>query len=131
MGQAAASGASQLMAVDTVIVMIPSPGGPVPTPQPSPFVGRLNAGLVATVKIAGQAAAVAGSGADNTPPHIPKGGPFQNPPDNKGSVQQGSATVTIGGKPAARNLDPAVTNDQLAPGAAKGQVIAAGTVLIG
>lgn len=131
MGQPAASGASQLMAVDTVIVMIPTPGGPVPTPQPSPFAGTLASGLVQTVKVAGQPAAVAGSGADNNPPHIPKGGPFQNPPDNKGQVQQGSTTVLIGGKGAARNLDPAVTNDQLAPGAAKAQVIAAGTVLVG
>lgn len=131
MGQPVASQASQVSAVDTHIVMIPSPGGPVPTPLPSPFMGSITGGLVPTVKIAGQPAAVAGSTADNAPPHIPAGGPFQTPPSNKGSVSQGSATVKIGGKPAARNLDPATTCDDIAPTAPKGQVIAAGTVMAG
>ena len=131
MGQPAATGASQVMAIDIHIVMIPSPGGPIPTPLPTPFQGTLTSGLVASVKIAGQPAAVVGSGADNTPPHIPAVGPFQAPPSNKATVFQGSATVMIGGQPAARNLDPVVTCDDLTPGAAKGQVIAAGTVMIG
>lgn len=131
MGQPAASAASQVMAIDTHVVMIPSPGGPIPTPLPSPFMGPLNSGLVPTVKIAGQPAAVVGSGADNLPPHIPAGGPFQTPPSNKATISQGSASVLFGGKPAARNLDPVVTCDDLSPGAAKGQVIAVGTVMVG
>ena len=131
MGQPAASGASMVMAIDTHIVMIPSPGGPIPTPLPSPFQGQLNSGLVPTVKIAGQPAAVVGSGADNVPPHIPAGGPVQAPPSNKATIQQGSTSVKFGGKFAARNLDPVVTCDDLSPGAAKGQVIAFGTVRVG
>ena len=131
MGQPAATLGSQVVAVDTHIVLIPTPGGPVPTPLPSPFSGQITGGTVATVSIMGQPAAIVGSTADNVPPHIPVGGPFQTPPANRGTVFTGSATVLIGGKPAARNLDTAVTCDDLAPTAAKGQVIAAGTVLIG
>jgi uncharacterized Zn-binding protein involved in type VI secretion len=120
-----------VVAVDTHIVMIPSPGGPVPTPLPSPFSGQITGGTVQTVKIMGKPAAVVGSTADNVPPHIPAGGPFQNPPQNQGTVKTGSATVKIGGKAAARNLDTATTCDDIAPTAPKAQVIAAGTVLIG
>ena len=32
----------QVVGTDTHIVMIPSPGGPVPTPLPHPFVGQLD-----------------------------------------------------------------------------------------
>jgi uncharacterized Zn-binding protein involved in type VI secretion len=131
MGQPAATFGSQVVATDTHIVLIPTPGGPVPTPLPSPFSGQITGGTVATVKIMGKAAAVVGSTADNFPPHLPVGGPFQVPPANRGTVFSGSATVRIGGQPAARHLDPAITCDDLAPTAPKGQVIAAGTVLIG
>ena len=37
MGQPAAKQGDQVMATDTHIVMIPSPGGPVPTPLPHPL----------------------------------------------------------------------------------------------
>jgi uncharacterized Zn-binding protein involved in type VI secretion len=131
MGQPAATQGSVIVAVDTHIVMIPSPGGPVPTPLPSPFNGQITGGTVATVKIMGKPAAVVGSTADNVPPHIPAGGPFQTPPQNLGTVKTGSTTVLIGGKAAARNLDTATTCDDIAPTAPKGQIIAAGTVLIG
>jgi uncharacterized Zn-binding protein involved in type VI secretion len=65
------------------------------------------------------------------PQHIPAGGPFQIPPQNQGTIQTGSGTVTFGGKAAARNGDQATTCDDVAPAALKGVVIAAGTVLIG
>ena len=66
----------------------------------------------------------------NTPAHVPAAGPFQKPPSNKGTVDAGSATVHIDGKPAARDGDAVLTcND---PGdAPNGTVIAAGTVLVG
>ncbi len=131
MGQPAATQGSIVLAVDTHIVMIPSPGGPVPTPLPSPFNGQITGGTIATVKIMGKPAAVVGSTADNLPPHIPAGGPFQTPPQNLATVKTGSASVLIGGKAAARNLDTATTCDDIAPTAPKGQIIAAGTVLIG
>lgn len=130
MGQPAAKQGDQITAVDTHIIMIPSPGGPVPTPVPLPFSGMINGNLSSNVKIMGMAAATQGSTADNLPPHIPPGGPFQKPPSNKGQIMTGSATVMINGKPAARNGDTAQTcNDPV--DAPVGTVIAVGTVMIG
>ncbi|HVF50659.1 MAG TPA: PAAR domain-containing protein [Pyrinomonadaceae bacterium] len=132
MGQPAAKQGDQIIAVDTHIVMVPSPGGPVPTPLPHPFTGILNGSLSSDVNIMGMAAAVVGSTADNTPPHIPTppGTSFQKPPANKGTVQMGSPTVKINGKMAARNGDTAMTCNDPAD-APVGTVIAVGTVLIG
>jgi uncharacterized Zn-binding protein involved in type VI secretion len=129
-GQPAAKQGDQVMATDTHIVMIPSPGGPIPTPLPHPFAGQLDGSLVASVKIEGKPAAVQGSTATNTPSHIPQGGPFQSPPSNRATIQLGSATVTIGGKAAARNGDTAMTCNDPAD-LPVGTVIAAGTVTIG
>ncbi len=132
MGQPAATKNSQVIAVDTHIVMVPA-AAPVPTPLPHAFSGIVDGGLVSSVTIAGQPAAVVGSTATNTPAHIftPPGVSFQMPPQNQGTVQMGSATVKIGGQPAARNNDGVVTCDDIAPTAPKGRIVAAGTVLIG
>ncbi|MGA7671545.1 MAG: PAAR domain-containing protein [Nitrolancea sp.] len=130
MGQPAAKQGDQITAIDTHIIMIPSPGGPVPTPLPHPFNGIINGNLSSTVFIMGQPAATQGSTADNMPPHIPQGGPFQRPPSNKGQIVNGSMTVMIDGKPAARSGDTALTcNDPV--DLPNGTVIAVGTVLIG
>lgn len=130
MGQPAAKQGDRVVATDIHIVMIPSPGGPVPTPLPHPFLGQLDGGLSPDVEIEGKAAAVQGSTATNSPAHVPQGGPFQSPPKNRGEVLMGSATVQINGKPAARNADPATTCNDPADLPA-GQVVAVGTVLIG
>jgi uncharacterized Zn-binding protein involved in type VI secretion len=132
MGQPAAKQGDRVVAVDTHIVMVPS--GPVlaPQPLPHPFAGMLNGGLSSDVKISGQPAAVTGSTADNSPAHIPTppGTSFQKPPSNKATIQQGSPTVKINGKPAARNGDKALTcNDPT--DLPSGTVIAVGNVLIG
>ena len=37
MGQPAAKQGDQITGIDTHIIMIPSPGGPVPTPLPHPL----------------------------------------------------------------------------------------------
>ena len=58
MGQPAAKQGDQVVATDTHIVMIPSPGGPVPTPLPHPFVGQLDGSLSSDVNIEGKPAAV-------------------------------------------------------------------------
>ena len=130
MDQPAAKQGDQIVAVDTHIIMIPSPGGPVPTPLPHPFTGMIAGGLSANVKIMGMPAATLGSTADNLPPHIPQGGPFQKPPTNKATIMIGSPTVMINGKPAARNGDTALTcNDPI--DVPVGKVIAVGTVMIG
>jgi uncharacterized Zn-binding protein involved in type VI secretion len=132
MGQPAAKQGDQIVATDTHIVMVPSPGGPVPTPLPHPFTGIVNGELSSDVKIMGMPAATVGSTADNTPPHIPTppGTAFQSLPANKGTIQIGSQTVKINGKAAARNGDTATTcND---PGDLPvGTVVAVGTVFIG
>jgi uncharacterized Zn-binding protein involved in type VI secretion len=130
MGQPAAKQGDQVVATDTHIVMIPSPGGPVPTPLPHPFVGQLDGSLSDDVNIENKPAAVQGSTATNTPSHIPQGGPFQKPPSNKGTVQLGSNTVLINGKPAARNGDKVMTCNDPAD-LPVGTVVAVGTVLIG
>lgn len=130
MGQPAAKEGDQIMATDTHIIMIPSPGGPVPTPLPHPFAGKLDGGLSSDVKIMGMAAATVDSTATNTPSHIPQGGPFQSPPSDKGTIKMGSATVKINGKDAARNGDMAETCNDPAD-LPVGQVMASGTVMIG
>jgi uncharacterized Zn-binding protein involved in type VI secretion len=132
MGQPAAKANDQVVATDTHIVMVPAGPSLVPTPLPHPFSGVVNGGLVPSVKISGQAAAVVGSTAKNTPPHLPTppGVSFQAPPSNQATVQMGSATVLIGGKAAARNGDAALTCNDPAD-APVGTVVAAGTVVIG
>jgi len=133
MGQPAAKQGDRVVAVDTHIVMVPGPSGPpVPTPLPHPFAAVLSGGLSPDVKISGRPAATVGSTADNNPPHVPAapGTSFQRPPANKATIQQGSATVKINGKPAARNGDKALTCNDPADLAA-GTVIAVGSVLIG
>jgi len=132
MGQPAATANSMVTATDIHIVMVPTPGGPVPTPLPHPFSGPVNGGLINSVKINGQPAAVVGSTAANSPAHIPSppGTSFQKPPANQGSVFIGSVTVKIGGQPAARNSDPVTTCNDPAD-APLGQITASGTVSIG
>ena len=132
MGKPAAAANHTVVGVDTHIVMVPTPGGPVPTPLPHPFNGVLDGGLINTVKIGGQAAAVVGSTASNQPSHIPTppGTSFQKPPANKGTVFMGSSTVKIGGKQAARAGDSVKTCNDPAD-VPVGQVVAAGTVMIG
>lgn len=133
MGQPAANGAAIVTAVDTHLVIVPTPGGPVPTPLPHAFNGTLSGGLVPSVLIAGQPAAIVGSVAANQPPHLPTppGTSFQVPPANSGTVHTGSTGVLIGGQPAARGGDPVRTcNDPVE--APVGQVVSTvANVMIG
>lgn len=133
MGQPAARKNDPVVGIDIHIVMVPSPTGSVPTPLPHPFSGTITGGTVASVKIGGEEAAVVGSEATNNPSHIPTppGTSFQKSPSNKGKVDSGSTTVTIGGKAAARVGDPVKTcND---PVDADTSAITAGeaTVMVG
>jgi len=87
----------QIVGVDTHIIMIPAPPGPpIPTPLPHPFAGIITSACSTSVKIMGMPAATVDSMADNTPPHIPQGGPFQKPPTNKAKIIMGSPDVFIG-----------------------------------
>ena len=130
MGQPAAKQGDRVVATDVHIEMVPTPGGPVPTPLPNPYTGTIDGSLSTDVNVEGKPAAVMGSTATNTPSHIPKSGPFQKPPSNRATILFGSTTVFINGKPAARNGDTATTCNDPADLPA-GKVVAAGTVMIG
>ena len=73
-----------IIGVDTHIIMIPTPGGPVPTPLPHPFIGIVFDEITfvpiigASILVGGIPRANAGTKVKNGMPHIPMGGPFQN-----------------------------------------------------
>lgn len=130
MGQPAAKHGDKILGVDIHIILIPTPGGPVPTPLPHPFSGDIDGDLSSDVNIEGKPAATVDSTATNTPSHIPQGGSFQSPPSNRATIKMGSGTVFINGKAAARMGDTAETcNDPT--DAPVGTVMASGTVMIG
>jgi len=132
MGKAAARKGDLIRATDTHIVLVPSPGGPVPVPLPHQFVGAINGALSSSVNIMKSPAATVGSTADNAPAHIPTqpGTGFQKPPANKGTIKVGSQTVKINGRAAARDGDLAETCNDPAD-APVGKVVAVGSVMIG
>jgi len=131
MGKPAAKLGDRVTGTDVHVVLVPSAGGPVPTPVSLPFSGTIVDGCCATVLVAGAPSAVVGSGAVNSPPHVPPApATFSVPPTNRGTVLTGSATVLIGGKPAARVGDQVLTCNDPAP-APSGVIQGAGTVLIG
>jgi uncharacterized Zn-binding protein involved in type VI secretion len=80
----------------------PSSGAPQPAP-PMPFSAPLTMGLVSTVLIGGKPVAVVGSSGLNTPAHVGlhPSDPYLAPPAQVGRVTSGSATVLVGGQPAA------------------------------
>jgi len=131
MGLPAAKKGDMITATDTHIVMIPSPGGPIPTPLPHPFMGQLDDALSDDVNFDGQPAAVVGSKATNTPSHIPQGGPFQSPPKDKAEIMLGSQTVFINGNAAARNGDTALTCNDPADLPVGSVMVAMSTINIG
>lgn len=130
MRQPAAKQGDQIIATDTHIVMIPSPGGPVPTPLPHPFTGQIDGSLSPDVNFEGKPAAVQGSTATNIPAHTPQGGTFQNPPANTATIQSGSSSIFINGKSAARNGDTALTCNDPAD-LPVGTVVAVSTIMLG
>jgi uncharacterized Zn-binding protein involved in type VI secretion len=128
MGQPAAKQGDRVTAIDTHLIQPPGPSSPVPVPHP--FNGIIDGALSGDVKIEGKPAATVNSTATNTPPHIPQGGSFVNPPKNRAQIIKGSATVFINNKPAARSGDTALTcNDPV--DLPVGTVVAVSTVFIG
>lgn len=81
--------------------LVPTPGGP-PAPSPMPFSGPLLEGLATTVLISGMPAAVVGSVAYATPPHVGIVDAFAAPPMQRATVLDGSTTVFFDGRLAAR-----------------------------
>ncbi|MGC4941095.1 PAAR domain-containing protein [Kribbella sp. DT2] len=130
MGNPAAKLGDQVVGTDIHIVMVPSSGGPVPTPVSLPFAGRIMTGCSNDVLIEGKPAAVHGSVAVNLPPHVPTGGSFQKPPDNRGTVLAVGPLVLVNNKPLAKAGDKVLTCNDPAP-APTSTVIATGQVLVG
>jgi uncharacterized Zn-binding protein involved in type VI secretion len=131
-GQPAAKQGDSVVGTDIHIVMVPSPGGPVPTPGPHPFNGTITSGCSEDVLIDGLPAAVVGAGVTNSVPHmpVPPSGTFQTPPTNDGTVLgPGSPSVLINGKPAARVGDPVQTCNDPAP-APTSSIVGTSTVFI-
>jgi uncharacterized Zn-binding protein involved in type VI secretion len=128
MGQPAARQGDRVTALDMHLIQPPGTSPPVTVPHP--FAGIIDGGVSSNVKIAGAFAATQDSTATNTPPHVPIGGSFVNPPSNKATIVKGSATVKINRKPAARAGDTAKTCHDPAD-LPVGTVVAMGQVLIG
>jgi uncharacterized Zn-binding protein involved in type VI secretion len=126
----AAKQGDKVIGQDIHIIMVPSPSGAVPTPTPMPFNGTITGGCSPNVLIENMPAAVVGSTAVNSPPHVPTGGPFQVPPTNQGTVLMGSGTVMINNKPAARAGDTVNTCADPTP-APNGTIQAVSTEMIG
>lgn len=119
----------QVVGTDTHIILMPTPGGTVPTPLPHPFAGTITGGCSTDVYIDGQPAAVVGSTATNKPAHIPQGGSFQTPPTNSGTVAMGSTSVLINNKAAARVGDTVNTCNDPSP-APTSKIVGTSTVQI-
>jgi uncharacterized Zn-binding protein involved in type VI secretion len=105
--------------MDTHLVLVPNPPGPPSqVPQSMRFSGPLKQQLSTDVLINGRPAAVVDSAVTNTPGHMPMapGTEFVTAPDNRGTVQLGSALVMVNGKGLARVDDPVKTCFDL-PGA--------------
>ena len=128
MGPPAARQGDRVVATDTHLIQ--PPGTAPPTPTPHPFSGIIDGSVSSNVKIGGAFAATVDSTGTNTPPHIPIGGTFVNPPKNRATIISGSTSVKINGKAAARAGDKAITcNDPV--DAPMGTVVAVSTVNIG
>ena len=128
MSPPAAKRGDQVTGLDTHMIQPPGPTSPVSVPHP--FSGIIDGALSSDVNIEGFAAATVDSTATNTPPHVPIGGSFVNPPSNKAKITTGSGTVKINGKKAARAGDTAETcNDP--KDAPAGTLVAVSKVNIG
>lgn len=125
----AAKHGDSVLGIDTHVVLLPAPGGTAPTPVVIPFTGLLSRELSPNVIVEHRAAATKDSVADNTPAHMPPGGPFQTPPHDSGTIVKGSATVLINNKQAARSTDPVRTCNDPAD-AETAVVVCASTVVI-
>lgn len=128
--RATAKEGDTVVGIDIHIVDIPSPAGPVPTPLPHPFQGKLDRELATSVKVEDKPAAVVGSLATNDPKHIGQGGEFKKKPTDEAKVKTGAATVLIEDKAAARAGDSCWTcNDPM--DLPTGVVIASSSVVVG
>jgi uncharacterized Zn-binding protein involved in type VI secretion len=123
MPQPAAKQKDKIVATDTHLVE--------GTPAEVRFEGKLDGKLSKDVLVELEFAAMVDSTATNDPAHAPPPGKaFDKPPTNRGVIVEGSKTVLINNRFAARHGDPATTcND---PEDKKvGKVVAESTVIVG
>ena len=74
MGRPAAKKGDKIVSAtpgDIHIVMVPSPGGPIPTPLPHPCKSDLKMKLAKQVNVQGKPGAMKGSKSKHMPPHFP------------------------------------------------------------
>lgn len=114
MGQPAAKMNDLIVNAGDLHVVINAQTG-APVTEPLPFSGPITLSTCPTVRINTLQAAVVGSMANNTPPHVPINGTFSVPPSNLGRVVMGSLTVRFGGRAAARAGDICETCHDLPP----------------
>ena len=119
MPEPAAKEQDKIVAIDTHIVQ--------GTPTPLAFSGVLDGKLSSNVLVEHRWAAMVDSTATNAPIHSP---PPDKPPSNQGVVVNGSGTVLINHRAAARNGDAAMTCNDPADLPA-GHVVATSTVIVG
>ncbi|MCG5055327.1 MAG: RHS domain-containing protein [Myxococcales bacterium] len=97
-----------VIGVDIHIDLVPTPGGPVPTPLPNPFVGlvidpvAMSIGMATganTVLVNSMPVTNVGSNVTSLMggPHIPVPGPFAKPPSNDAELMFGGLNVSMGG----------------------------------
>ena len=106
MGKPAAKKGDKIVSAtpgDIHIVLVPSPGGPVPTPLPHPCKSDLKMKLAKQVNVQGKPGAMKGSKSKHMPPHFPTppGVSFQKPPKNEAEVFTASSNVNYEGRGAA------------------------------
>jgi RHS repeat-associated protein len=106
MGKPAAKKGDKIISAtpgDIHIVMVPSPGGPIPTPLPHPCKSDLKMKLAKQVNVQGKPGAMKGSRSKHMPPHFPTppGVSFQRPPKNEAEVFTASSNVNYEGRGAA------------------------------
>ncbi|MFO0615245.1 MAG: PAAR domain-containing protein [Polyangiaceae bacterium] len=120
----------RVVGVDTHVILVPSPGGPIPRPTPMPFDGEIVERPGATVFVENEDLALEAGTAQNRPGHVPIGGTFQTPPSNMATLSSGSASVFAENRAVARSKDPArCCND--VPDDETGHVLANSTVFAG
>ncbi|MET0342731.1 MAG: PAAR domain-containing protein [Polyangiales bacterium] len=102
-----------VLGVDSHLVLVPTPAGPVPQMVPLIFVGwlvswkMLRPANLATVKVNGMWQVHAGSPGMGR--HVPRLGPFVKEPKNEAEVLLGSATVEVQGAPMGYGPLPVLT----------------------
>jgi len=111
----AAKKGDRVVGKDIHFTKIPSGYSYIIVPMVYPYFGKIDQNTSSNVLINSKEAATVDSISVGDPNHTPYGLGFAGSPDNRGVVVEGSSTVLINGKRAARNLDAVSTCDDIVP----------------